>query len=102
MFGNIAAFSFAQHTRLDEMIAEATAAGAQVDGVLVENPLVGVKGGVVRIALVIDNEPATGSEYDRTFDFEGGELGRGKESVKLTIDALASALAETAEPVELL
>lgn len=87
MFGNIAALSFAQHTRLDEMISEAQADSQTVSGLLVDNPMLGF-GGLARVVLVLNDEPATGSEYDRVFDFDGTEVGRAEASATLAFEGL--------------
>ena len=94
MFGNITATSAAQHQALDALIAEATAEGKTVDGLLVENPTPGH----ARFVLVLDDSPQTGSEYDRVFNFEGEEVTRGEGAIVFTVEhALGIDLSQPAD-----
>lgn len=88
MFGNITATSAAQYQALSALIAEAVAEGNTVDGLLTDNPT----RGVARFVLVIDDAPATGTEYDRVYDFDGEEIARAGASVGFKIAQIAEAV----------
>lgn len=97
MFAPVAVMSAAQHEALDGLITDALDEGKTIDGLLVENPVPSV----ARFVLVLDDEPQTGSEYDRVYDFDGAEIARGDASVTFVIEQTLGGLLAGAPPADL-
>lgn len=100
MFGStIVALSAAQHKAVDALVADATEAGNTVDGMLFSNNIE-YGNDDTRVVLVIEDSPATGSEYDRTYSFEGEELARGNASALFFFEQALTAQTLTALATE--